>query len=209
MMRQMRSPGLLGALVCVLLALTASSARATPISLATAADKNAAREAYRQGQGLFDKGDYAGALRAFERGHAAYEDPSFLFNIAQCHRFLGHKREAVKHYRDFLAAVPAPPNLADIQGWLAELDAQIESEASRGEERSSSASAQVADRSSEPVPTYKKWWPWTIAAGGVLVLGLGLGLGLGLRKAPAFNQTLTDFGPGVTKAAAAVVEVRF
>jgi tetratricopeptide (TPR) repeat protein len=207
--------------VLLLSLLVPAVAIAAPVGQATATDKAHAREAYREGQRLVEARDYAAALNAFRRGFNAYEDPIFIFNIAQCHRLLGNKELAAKWYRNFLERVPEPPNLAEIQRWLAKLDREIEAE-----KRAGAASASEQERpvpqgdepaargtdeapSSEPVPVYKKWWLWTIVGVVVVGAGLGIGLGLGLRKPPAFNQTLGDFGPGATQTTGAGVELRF
>jgi len=201
---------------CVLrILLLGAGAHAAPVAQATAADKAAARDAYREGQQLVTAQDYRRALVAFKRGYASYEDPIFLFNVAQCDRLLGDKEQAVRYYRAFLERVPEPPNLADIQRWLARLDAQIEADRTATVEQptpqGNEPTARPVDEpvSSEPVPIYKKWWLWTIV--GVVVVGgaLGVGLGLGLRGPPSFNQTLNDFGPGAVKPTSALIQVRF
>jgi hypothetical protein len=47
-----------------------------------------------------------------------------------------------------------------------------------------------------PVPTYKKWWPWTILGGGVAVgVGIAVGLVFGL---PKFQSELPAGGPGAS-----------
>lgn len=209
-LRILASGCLLAFVLCV-----ASFAHAAPIGQATPADKAAARDAYRDGQQLVSAQDYRRALVAFKRGYASYEDPIFLFNIAQCERLLGEKEQAVRYYRAFLERVPEPPNLADVQRWLARLDAQIEADRNANVDRPAPQGDEPAARpvdepvSSDPVPVYKKWWLWTIV--GVVVAGgaLGVGLGLGLRGPPTFNQTLTDFGPGATKTTSTLVQVRF
>jgi tetratricopeptide (TPR) repeat protein len=197
-------------------------ARAAPVGQATAADKAQAREAYREGQRLVEARDYASALNAFRRGFTSYEDPIFIFNIAQCHRLLGNKELAAKWYRNFLERVPEPPNLAEIQRWLAKLDREIEAEKraqaqtpgqssdDRPVPQGDEPAARGTDEApSEPVPVYKKWWLWTIVGVVVVGAGLGLGLGLGLRKPPPFKQTLGDFGPGAMTTTATAVELRF
>ncbi len=68
-------------------------------AFARADDKAAAREAYRSGVHHYDFGEYAEALADFKTAYQRYEDPSFLFNIAQCHRQLNQSEEAVRVYR--------------------------------------------------------------------------------------------------------------
>lgn len=68
----------------------------------------AAREHARQGDSYYKLEKYANAIGEYEQGYLAKPDPSFLFNIAQCHRLMGHGNEAIKFYRRFLN--DAPPN---------------------------------------------------------------------------------------------------
>jgi tetratricopeptide (TPR) repeat protein len=50
--------------------------------------------------------EYDKAIERFEKAYKAYPDPKLFFNIAQSHRLLGHDREALENYRNFLAAIP-------------------------------------------------------------------------------------------------------
>ena len=61
---------------------------------AVADNKDVARDAFREGTRQFDIGDFKSALAAFKKAYLNYEDPAFLFNIAQCERQLGDKAEA-------------------------------------------------------------------------------------------------------------------
>ena len=68
----------------------------------------AAREHSRQGDAYYKLEKYTNAIGEYEQAYLSKPDPSFLFNIAQCHRLMGHDAEAVKFYRRFLN--DAPPN---------------------------------------------------------------------------------------------------
>jgi Tetratricopeptide repeat len=48
--------------------------------------------------------------------------PAFLFNIAQCHRQLGNKQEAIKFYRSYLRKVPDAPNAEEVRKLIASLE---------------------------------------------------------------------------------------
>ncbi len=52
----------------------------------------------------------------------AVPDPVFLFNIAQCHRKMGHDKEAVDFYKSYLRNAPNAPNRADVQKRIQELE---------------------------------------------------------------------------------------
>src|SRR4051812_2999579 len=96
---------------------------------ARAEDKDAARKASAEGQKYYNLNQFADALEAFKRAYWNYEEPSFLYNIAQCHRLLGHKKEAVDFYRSYLRnAPPDAANRAASQRMISELEAAIAQE---------------------------------------------------------------------------------
>jgi tetratricopeptide (TPR) repeat protein len=66
----------------------------------------AAREHSRQGDAYYKLEKYTNAIGEYEQAYLSKPDPSFLFNIAQCHRLMGHNAEAVKFYRRFLSDAP-------------------------------------------------------------------------------------------------------
>ncbi len=68
----------------------------------------AAREHSRQGDAYYKLEKYTNAIGEYEQAYLSKPDPSFLFNIAQCHRLMGQGAEALKFYRRFLN--DAPPN---------------------------------------------------------------------------------------------------
>ena len=63
-----------------------------------------------EGQKRFLAGEYREALGWFKKGFLATEDPSFLLNIAQCHRSLGESKEALMMYRLYLKSTPDGKN---------------------------------------------------------------------------------------------------
>jgi tetratricopeptide (TPR) repeat protein len=95
---------------------------------ARAEDKAAARAAYAEGTKYYDLNNFEAALKAFEKAYWNYEEPAFLFNIAQCYRQLDRKQDAVKFYRSYLRKVPEAPNRADVEKLIASLDEAIANE---------------------------------------------------------------------------------
>ncbi|HEX6837771.1 MAG TPA: tetratricopeptide repeat protein, partial [Polyangia bacterium] len=93
---------------------------------ASAEDKEAARKAFSEGQRYYNLNQYADALEAFKRAYWNYEEPVFLYNIAQCHRLLKHKAEAIDFYRSYLRTAPHAPNRAEVERVVAELDAALQ-----------------------------------------------------------------------------------
>jgi tetratricopeptide (TPR) repeat protein len=65
-------------------------------------DAAAGRAAFAEGQKQFVGGDYRAALASFKNGYVLTQDPAFLLNIAQCHRSLGDKAEALMMFRLYL-----------------------------------------------------------------------------------------------------------
>src|SRR5439155_18979189 len=92
---------------------------------AAAEDKDAARKAFLEGTKYYNLNQYSDALEAFKRAYWNYEDPSFLYNIAQCHRALKHKSDAVEFYRSYLRNAPDTPKRVDVQRIIADLEAAI------------------------------------------------------------------------------------
>lgn len=185
------------AFVCIALAALAAPARAE--------DKAAAKQAYAEGSKYYDLNQYAEALEAFKRAYWSYEDPSFLFNIAQCHRALGHKKEAVEFYRSYLRKSPNAPNRPDVEKIVADLQSAIDKE--RAAEVApptptvapspveAPAPAVVPPAASVHVagpaparkdrPVWKRGWFWGVVGGAVAVgVGVGVGVGLGTAARP-------------------------
>jgi len=88
----------------------------SPETLATA------KEHYNQGTRHYQLGHYQDALGEFEAAYMGVPDPAFLFNIAQCHRKMGHDKEAIGFYRSYLHNAPNAPNRADVQKRIQELE---------------------------------------------------------------------------------------
>ena len=88
-------------------------------------DAGLARAHFNKGTRFYEVGDYLQALDEFKAAHMAKTDPAFLFNIAQCHRQLGHLDQAVTLYKRYLAASPNAANRAEVEKRIADLDAEL------------------------------------------------------------------------------------
>jgi tetratricopeptide (TPR) repeat protein len=73
---------------------------------------DSAREHSQQGDAYYKLEKYANAITEYEQAYLAKADPSFLYNIAQCHRLNGNGAEAIKFYRRYLKDAPNAPNRA-------------------------------------------------------------------------------------------------
>jgi tetratricopeptide (TPR) repeat protein len=138
-----------------------------------AAEDNAtktARRHFTKGNKLFALGRFEEALGHFESAYEAKPIAGFLFNIAQCHRNLGHLDEAIFSYRKYLTEQPDAENREDVEQQIDDL-----------EEERDKRNAQIL-KDPPPVvrkptgtvkkPIYARWWFW----GGIAaVAGAGAG----------------------------------
>ena len=97
--------------------------------VARADNKEAAKQAYTEGKRQYDLGEYGAALDDFKKAYLNYEEPVFLFNIAQCYRALGDRPAAVRTYRAFLRNWPKAPNREQVERIVSELEVAIAQDA--------------------------------------------------------------------------------
>jgi hypothetical protein len=71
---------------------------------------DAARAHSQEGDAYYKLEKYANAITEYEQAYLAKPDPSFLYNIAQCHRLMGNGAQAIHFYRRFLKDAPNAPN---------------------------------------------------------------------------------------------------
>jgi tetratricopeptide (TPR) repeat protein len=107
-------------LAAVLCTAVAPAARGAPAD----ARVRAARAHYESGVAHYNLDEFAAALAEFTEAYRTKPDPSFLFNIAQCHRKLGDADAAVDFYHKYLRNLPDAPNRADVERLIAELRAR-------------------------------------------------------------------------------------
>jgi tetratricopeptide (TPR) repeat protein len=178
-------------------------------STAHADERERARTSFRRGSQHYALGEYKEALVDFKEAYRAYEDPSFLFNIAQCERQLDMRADAIRAYRMYLVHAPDAPNRAEVKELIARLEHQLAEERAtkaapppgvepprNGAAGAASTTAGAAPATTAPAnltltaappprhkdtPTYKKWWVWTIV-GVVAAGGVATGLAIGLTQ---------------------------
>lgn len=66
-----------------------------------------ARGLAERGRAMYDAGDYAGALAAFQQAYSIAPSPGLLFNLAQAYRLRGSCNDAALMYARYLATNPA------------------------------------------------------------------------------------------------------
>jgi len=86
------------------------------------ADVRRALAHFERGERLFKVSRYREALEEFKEAFVIKEDPVFLYNIAQCHRLLGERTEALTFYRRYLAASPESRNRPEVERRIRELE---------------------------------------------------------------------------------------
>lgn len=84
---------------------------------------------FRRGVALYQRRQYAQALRAFEAANQFVEGagrtlPELMFNLAVAHEHLGHNAEAASAFRSYLAARPDSPDRAMIEERVRRLGGQ-------------------------------------------------------------------------------------
>jgi len=186
---------------------------ATAAPAARKADKDLARAAFLRGTKHYNLNEYKEALDSFKDAYRAYEEPSFLFNIAQCQRQLGMRADAIRSYRAYLREGSNIRNREDVEQIIAGLERSVrDEETTRARPPQGTLGPDGAPGRVNPdapsgtttpatlmvtaqpahTPVYKKWWLWTIV--GVAAVGLGVGLGLGLTQGPSFPDASTPGG---------------
>jgi tetratricopeptide (TPR) repeat protein len=85
-------------------------------------DVATARQHFATASRLYDIAEFEDALREFKEAYRVVGDPAFLFNIAQCHRKLGHTQEAISFYRTYLRRAPEAKNREEVERHIAELE---------------------------------------------------------------------------------------
>lgn len=86
---------------------------ATAARAKTPADMEQAKKAFKQGQELYNKGDYKGALKQFSRGYKLSGKGGFLFNMAECARQIASKKLAREMYLRYVREHPRGKHRAE------------------------------------------------------------------------------------------------
>ena len=112
---------------------------------------SASRPHFDRGELLYRQGKFQAAIEAYSAALKLDMHPSHLFNIAQCHRQLGNKTEALQQFKAHLRewAIQHPerpsPHQEEIQGQIKRLEAELE----RDRERERRRRLQVAMKQEE------------------------------------------------------------
>jgi tetratricopeptide (TPR) repeat protein len=126
----------------------------TGVGAARAADPTAekARAHFQQGDTYFKLERYANALQEFEQAYLAKQDPSFLYNIAQCHRLMGKRVEAIRFYKRYLNDAPAAANRPVAEKHIRDLESALGAEELTGAHVAPGPGAPAGEPSGMPPP---------------------------------------------------------
>jgi tetratricopeptide (TPR) repeat protein len=135
-------------------ALTLSVVLLAGAGVARAGDPKAeqARAHFQQGDTFFKLDKYAQALQEFEQAYLAKQDPSFLYNIAQCHRLMGNKVEAIRFYKRYLNDAPNAANRPVAEKHIRDLESARDAEEMTGTHPTPPPSALPPPASPMPAP---------------------------------------------------------
>ncbi len=124
-----RALGLARAMRCLAMVTSFALVSALGLNASLAdGDEKQARELFKTGVTLLNKGSFDEALEKFERAYELWRNPKILLNIATTLRELGRLTEAASAYEAYLQAPEADTSrVADVRKALAEIDAKIAS----------------------------------------------------------------------------------
>lgn len=139
----------------------------------------------------YNAGDFDLALRDAKQAYEISGLPALLYNLGQCHRALGHWKEAVFYYRGYLREQRDPPNREEVSKLVLEMSAKLQAAESRAAappapppapaspvapvlvEAPAAAVSEVPARPGRPGAL-----TWSLGAGGLAALVTGTVLGV-------------------------------
>jgi tetratricopeptide (TPR) repeat protein len=95
---------------------------------ALAEGEDPARTLYKNAQREYKDGQFEDALRDYSEAYKLKPLPGFFFDIAQCHRLLGHTDQAVFFYRRYLELAPHSANAPTAEALLKRMVAKQKEE---------------------------------------------------------------------------------
>jgi hypothetical protein len=105
-----------------------------------------AKALFAEGNQHFNLGEFEQALELYKRAYRIKALPAFQFNIAQCHRKLGHFQDAITMYQSYLAGVPDAANKTLVESLITESKAAITDAQKRDSDKVALAAKLETDR---------------------------------------------------------------
>ncbi len=136
-----------------------------------AEDQAAAKSAFERAAKHFEVGEFEEALPLFLEAYDRAGHDELLFNIAQCHRNLGHFERAIFFFERYLQS-PTATNVESVRGLVRELEARAAQAASAATVTAPPPPPALAPPIPPPdAPSLaSRWWFWAILAAGTLAV---------------------------------------
>jgi tetratricopeptide (TPR) repeat protein len=123
---------------------------ASDLSARPNSDVVRAKALFERAEVHFNVGEFKKALDLYSKAFKTKQLPAFLFNIAQCHRYLKEYDLAIFFYKRFLSQKPSSPHRTMVEGFIEQCERARE-EAARQPEQPTTPSA--PERPAERPPT--------------------------------------------------------
>lgn len=143
-----------------------------------------ARQAYAEGERLYQAGDYSGAAKLFHRAYETYPLPTVLVAIAMSYRDMNEMERAKQWAQRYLYADPSGPQAEQASTIKADAERALQAQATATPE----VPRDVVRAPAQPLPATEDAYPeraskaiWVIS--GVGLVGL-VGLGWYLTRSP-------------------------
>lgn len=194
----------------------------TVVLLASPGSDATSRLHFARAQKAFAQHEWRRALDEFTAANESASDdlPDLWFDIAQCHRNLGHARLAVAAFERYLSLRPDAPDRDKVRALIVSLGGKpppVEEPtpappalAAAVEEPTPAAAVDarpavvltaspalplVPSSDAPPPKAHRHWKVWTGVAVGVAVAALGVGLGVGLGTGTHASSGTTPMSP--------------
>jgi tetratricopeptide (TPR) repeat protein len=166
----------------VLLAAGVEAAPKKPPAPHDQKQEKAARAHFERAEKAFNLGKFDEALTGYQEAYEALPLPAFLFNIAQCHRNLRNREQAVFFYQRYLSLAPDAPNRPVVEELIAEQKRQLETQPTpepedkpvnlqARPEAPPSAVAKLDAPADQPKSRWEKSRWWLVGALGAVLIG--------------------------------------
>ncbi|MGZ5133392.1 MAG: tetratricopeptide repeat protein [Caldimonas sp.] len=184
------------------------------IVLLAAPSEAVSRAHFAKAQKAFAQHEWKRALDEFAATSEATptELPDLWFDIAQCHRNLGHARQAVAAFERYLALKPDAPDRDKVRALVVSLGGHVaddpapspapaavaapdepaplvaggpplEAKPPAGAVAAAASVPLIPPADAPPPKSHRRWKVWTGVAVGVALVAVGVGLGVGLGTA--------------------------
>jgi tetratricopeptide (TPR) repeat protein len=88
-------------------------------------DLSRAKDLFKQAEIHFSIGEFEQALELYRQSYKAKQLSAFLFNIAQCNRYLGRYKEATFSYKRYLDQEPGTPHRSQVEAFIKECEKHL------------------------------------------------------------------------------------